>query len=111
MGRLIETDYRNYKLEMIYGGNYMNVNDIQERVKQIIITNMEQEGISINVDQLEANNKLEELGINSLIFIKILVNIESEYEIQFSDEDLDIHNEKFSTFANFIDFIVSQISQ
>ncbi len=64
-----------------------------------IFRNTLENGITIDV-----NDKLQELGINSLSFIKIVVSIESAFSVEFDDEYLNF--EKFNTVNDLITYII-----
>lgn len=38
--------------------------------------------------ELQPNSDLEEIGINSILFIRLLVEIEQHHEIMFSDDEM-----------------------
>lgn len=40
--------------------------------------------------QISGATKLSELGLNSLLFIKIVVRLEVEFDVDFDDESMDI---------------------
>lgn len=61
-------------------------NDNTEIVLNIITKVLDESGIKI--DSVGIEEKLDDLGINSLSFIKIVVAIEEQFKIEFDDEDL-----------------------
>lgn len=55
--------------------------------------------------QIKPEDFLSELGLNSMLFIKFIVLIESEFDVEFGDENLDIG--KFNTLSNIISYLES----
>jgi acyl carrier protein len=55
------------------------------------------------LDQCGPDDDLSVLGINSLTFIKLVVAMEMEFGVAWSDEDLDFRN--FSTINQMISYI------
>ncbi len=74
--------------------------DVEIRLRKII---KEKIGLSDKVDQLGLNDDLGALGVNSLIFIKIVVAIEEEFSFEFDDENLDYNN--FKTLNSIVEYI------
>ena len=74
--------------------------DTKERIINIICNNLE--NISIN-DILDNQNDLLKLGINSIVFIKIIVELEKELDIEFDDEMLDY--QKFNSLDVLCDYV------
>lgn len=52
---------------------------------------------------LSENTKLEELSISSVDYIKIIIDIENEFDFEFDDEDL--APGKFITIGQMVDYI------
>lgn len=57
---------------------------------------------------LHDDTLLENVGMNSISFIKLLVFIEDTYDIEFDDEDLII--QKYVVYADIIDKVCNMIS-
>lgn len=70
---------------------------IEERV-YTIVRDILDSSIEINGD-----TKFSELGINSLNYIKIVVSLEDEFEIEFADQDLDYS--KYTCVADIVAYI------
>ena len=81
----------------------MTDNDIQNRLVKLIKDNTKVTDESIN--SLVDDNSLSSLGINSIEFVKIAVAIETEFDIEFQDNDLDAS--KFQTIDDIIGYIKS----
>lgn len=73
-------------------------------IKQIIIRNLE---IQRALQDLNAESFLQELGVNSIEFIKIVVDIESTFGFEFADDDLDAN--KFPTIQSLICYVEKRI--
>ena len=85
------------KTYYINKGDKMDINKIKEKVFEIIKNN-------VQVDkELSPNDKIEDLGIDSLTFVKIIVAIESEFGFQFLDEELD--KDVFVDINSFIKYV------
>ena len=54
------------------------------------------------------DKQLEELGIDSLTFIKVVVELENQFGFEFDDDDLDY--KKFPHLDNVCDYINEKIS-
>lgn len=52
---------------------------------------------------ISLDTNLIEVGLNSLLFIRLVVMVEDMYGIEFMDEDLDL--QKFRTLRNWTDYI------
>lgn len=80
------------------------LNDVEKRVMEVINRQIKDDlpGIEVNAD-----DKIMETGINSIIFIKIIVGLETEFGIEFGDESLDIS--KFVIIRDLAKYIESQI--
>lgn len=59
------------------------------------------------MDNLQINDDLSVLNLDSLIFIRLVVCIEDEFDIEFDDENLDM--DKFDTLQSLILYIESKI--
>lgn len=72
----------------------MDIIKIKEKVFEIIENNVQ------IYKELSPNDKIEDLGIDSLTFVKIIVAIENEFGFQFLDEELD--KDAFTDINSFI---------
>ncbi len=57
-------------------------------------------------DLLTAN--LVDLNINSITFIKLVIEMEKEFDIEFEDDDLDIS--RFPTFQGIAQFVAEKLA-
>lgn len=75
--------------------------EIKERIIRIItkVTNTNEESLL----QM-SSTKFDELGINSIEIIKLLVYVENEFDIEFSDDFLGTTN--FQTIDELVDIVV-----
>ncbi len=76
-----------------------NSQDVAVKIKKIIRENVD---IPVSIDSISLNSNLVELGINSLTFMKIVVKIEAEFDLEFEDEDLDLN--KFLTVGSCVTY-------
>ncbi|AHD05625.1 acyl carrier protein [Paenibacillus larvae] len=74
--------------------------DVKERIAHVIASNLDNPDVTINDD-----TRLEDLGIQSVKFIKIMVEIEAEFGIDIGYEELFIENENFSNLASITLFV------
>lgn len=63
---------------------------------------------NIDFEEISSSESLENAGMNSIDFIKVVADIEMEYEIIFPDEELNFEN--FNTIDNIVKFISLQLS-
>jgi len=75
-------------------------NEIEAKIRRVIsesidlITPMEQVGLDDNLLQL---------GMDSINIIKVIINIESEFGFEFTDEDLNMEN--FRNIRNLVEYV------
>ena len=78
----------------------METNTIEEKVKQIITSRMKDQA---KIDALQYDTPLLSLGIDSILALSILVEIEEAYDIEIDDSDLNMDKIKdISSFANLV---------
>jgi acyl carrier protein len=75
--------------------------NIEELVRKIISANCDYE----NVDEIDLDKNLQDLGINSVSFIKVVLAIEKQFDIEIDDENLIF--EVFQTLRNIINYVRS----
>ena len=78
--------------------------DIRAQLAQIIADNLEGEE---TLEQLKENDDLTQLEINSILFIKIIVSIENQFNIEYDDEALDYS--KFVSMENLIYYVQEKL--
>lgn len=59
----------------------MEIQDIKNKIKRILL-----ECVDIDISDSDFEMKLLDVGLNSLLFIKLLVNLEKELDIEFEEE-------------------------
>lgn len=59
-----------------------NLNEVQKRVVEIINSNLEEN----TQECITLESTFMDLGVNSITFIKIIVDLECEYNIEIDDE-------------------------
>lgn len=81
------------------------MNTVEERLKKIIVTTLDlDEGTEVNLD-----DKLEKIGLNSMSMIQCIVVLEEEFDIEFEDENLDIT--LFETGRNLLKYITNKLDE
>lgn len=74
---------------------------IFEKVRKVIA-----EHLGINEAEVELNSKFQEdLGVDSLDIFEIAMELEEEFELEISNEDL----EGIKTIGNLVDYISSKV--
>jgi len=77
--------------------------EVRERITEILVSVL---GRSDVAKDLEKNDNLTKLGINSMSFVKLIVMLELEFGLEFDDEILDIGRfQKFSQLCSYIEEI------
>lgn len=78
----------------------MDKKNIEESVKNIIASRMKDQK---KIDKLSYDTPLLSLGIDSIMALSILVEIEEEFDIEISDSDLNMDKIKdVATFAQLV---------
>ena len=79
--------------------------EIDSGVKEIIYKYYTpKDGTEISID-----DNFSTMGINSVDFIKIIVNIETRYDFEFYDSDLEM--ERFKNIRDLRDYIISRLEE
>lgn len=78
----------------------MEINKIEEKVKQIIASRMKDQA---KIDALQYDTPLLSLGIDSILALSILVEIEEAYDIEIDDSDLNM--DKIKDISSFADLV------
>lgn len=83
--------------------------DYQEKIYNILKSLIESGTVEINkgVKSLSTSDSIEELGMNSITFIKMIIEIEEEFDIEFSEDQLDARS--FHTINDIIHAIIEQV--
>ncbi|HBB28972.1 MAG TPA: hypothetical protein DC000_06955 [Clostridiales bacterium] len=82
-----------------------NENEVKKKIKKIIISRLKDEE---KIRTLEYDTSLLSLGIDSILALSILVEIEEEFNIEIDDSDLNM--DKIRNISSFADLIDSYIS-
>ncbi len=77
--------------------------NVEEMIRKIIVANCDSQRTDIGLTE-----NLQELGINSLNFMKIVISLEKEFGIEIEDENLIF--EIFQTLQSIIDYVEKRIS-
>ena len=80
------------------------MNDVQERTLVIIKKQIED---TVQDVKIGLESELSSIGLNSVIFIKIVVDLESEFDIEFANEDLEYG--KFKDIQDICDYISNKL--
>jgi acyl carrier protein len=85
--------------------NFMN--NIEEKIREIIKEFLEDTDVDVNSIGIE--EELINYGVSSIVFIKMVLKIETEFLIEFEDEDLD--NFRFPNIKRYVLFIEEKIKE
>lgn len=66
----------------------MQILDLEQRFKNVTYEILEE----VDQNQVAFDKLIEDIGINSLIFIQLIVAYEKEFNVEFDGEDLDFNN-------------------
>ncbi len=80
----------------------MNTN-VEEKVKKIFTENL----VEFDIGEIDLNQNLIEQGVNSIIFIKVVIAIEKEFGFEFEDKDLNLDN--FLNLDKLVDYVAKRI--
>lgn len=78
---------------------------IEQKIKQIIVENID---LQIPLHDIGPGLELSDIGVNSIIFIKLVVAIENEFGFEFDGDDLDFRS--FPNFETLVSYIQSKVS-
>ncbi|WP_041700147.1 acyl carrier protein [Clostridium sp. BNL1100] len=76
--------------------------DIRDKVIDIIVKVM---NIPDLKEKAATEDNLSEVGINSIKFIEIVVELEKEFDVEFDDDELDFRS--FTTITSICDYLES----
>ncbi len=78
----------------------MQKDQIELKVGKILFETL---GEELSVEQISMTERFEDIGVNSLNFMKVIVYIESEFEFEFEDDALNVKNyENAMSLVNYI---------
>ena len=77
--------------------------NVENRVRKIIAAKCDIEKVS----EISLTENLQDLGINSVSFIKLIIALEKEFGTESNDEDLSY--ESFQTLQGIIDYIEKRV--
>jgi acyl carrier protein len=80
------------------------VKNVEETVRKIISANCEGK----NANEIGLSESLQDLGINSISFIKIVIALEKEFGIEVEDENL--NPDDFQTIQSIINYVEARIA-
>jgi acyl carrier protein len=91
--------------DTIISNEQNQMSSIEERVIKIITGILE---IQDSEEVIDINQSLINLRINSISMIKIIVDIENEFDVEFEDQDLDI--DRFENLKSLVLYISDRLS-
>ncbi|MEK4477160.1 acyl carrier protein [Paenibacillus sp. FSL R7-0048] len=81
------------------------MNSVEQRVREIITSHVD---VSVDMDKVKNNSYLDTIGVNSINFIRSVLDLESEYTIEFDIDMLGF--DSFETFGNLVKYVEQKIS-
>lgn len=86
----------------------MSNKKIMVKLENLINKTLESETSSFVIHKLKETMDISSLGINSFLFIKLVVAIEKEFDFEFENEQLLVNN--FRYIGDIVKYIQSHIS-
>jgi acyl carrier protein len=78
-------------------------------ISQIVLTRIKESIENEIIDQIVLEDDLSSIGVNSITFIKIVVDLETEFDFEFDDEMLSYKS--FPTTNSLVEYIDSKLSR
>lgn len=78
--------------------------NIIDHVKQVISKHVD---IVVDIDKMSDEVRLDEVGVNSINFIRMIIELETHYDIQFDVDMLGANN--FEIIGNFVNYVVKLV--
>lgn len=66
----------------------MELSDLDIAIRKILLDNLENQDISI----ISEDDNLQEFGMSSMVFVKIVLALEEEFHVEFPDSKLTFSN-------------------
>ncbi len=82
------------------------MNDVQERTLVIVKKQLQD---TAQDTEIGLESDLSSIGLNSVIFIKIVVDLENEFDIEFANEDLEYG--RFKNINDICDYISNKFEK
>lgn len=82
-----------------------NENTVKEKIKEIIVSRLKDEE---KIRTLEYGTPLLSLGIDSILALSVLVEIEEEFNIEIDDSDLNM--DKIRNISSFAELVTNYIT-
>jgi len=80
--------------------------EVEKKIREIMAQNVE---LTIPIENVDSDELITNIGINSISFIKLVVSIESEFGFEFDDEYLDY--KRISTLRSMAKYVEDRISK
>ncbi len=77
-------------------------------ISQIVLTRIKESIENEIIDQIVLEDDLSSIGVNSITFIKIVVDLETEFDFEFDDEMLSYKS--FPTINSLVEYVDSKLS-
>ena len=89
----------------VHMSNVDNVNVINH-AKQVISKHVD---IVVEMDKMGDDVRLDEIGVNSINFIRMIIELETYYDIQFDIDMLGVSN--FELVGNFVKYVAKLVEE
>ena len=77
-------------------------------ISQIVLTRIKESIENEIIDPIVLEDDLSSIGVNSITFIKIVVDLETEFDFEFDDEMLSYKS--FPTINSLVEYVDSKLS-
>lgn len=81
------------------------MNNLENKLKEVMKKTID---LAIPIEQVSTDSQLLLIGINSFLFIRLVVVIENEFGFEFDDECLDYN--KFKTLSDLIIYVEEKLN-
>ncbi|OZV12998.1 hypothetical protein CIW83_05480 [Tissierella sp. P1] len=80
------------------------INNMENKLRKIIDENIE---LTVPIEEIKLDDNLLNVGMDSLNTIRVIINIEEQFNLEFSDDDLIVDN--FRTIRKLMDYLIERI--
>ncbi|SCY96038.1 acyl carrier protein [Alkaliphilus peptidifermentans] len=89
---------------MANGNERLSYKDIEDKFKELMV---EYAIVTVPPEEINMDEKIENTFVNSILFIKIVVALETEFQFEFEDEDLNA--DSYTTLHDIVRYVENKI--
>ncbi|WP_432409065.1 acyl carrier protein [Wukongibacter sp. M2B1] len=82
----------------------LSYEDIEKKFKELLV---EYAIVTVSPEEVNMDDKIENTFVNSILFIKIVVALETEFQFEFEDEDLNA--DSYTTLHDIVGYVERKI--